>query len=102
MPCDEYDYGALAELSSAELNIVLTAEAVPSAEYLQSVTGTPYVYLPPYGYSQTKEFLNSVAAVIGSRLRKLCCSVWRKKTQTENAFKVSAAEQNSRYGIFKG
>ena len=61
---------ALAELSSAELNIVLTAEAVPSAEYLQSVTGTPYVYLPPYGYSQTKEFLNSVAAVIGQPVKE--------------------------------
>lgn len=61
---------ALAELSSAELNIVLTAEAVPGAEYLQSVTGTPYVYLPPYGYSQTKEFLNSVAAVIGQPVKE--------------------------------
>ena len=61
---------ALAELSSAELNIVLTAEAVPSAEYLQSVTGTPYVYLPPYGYSQTKEFLNNVAAVIGQPVKE--------------------------------
>lgn len=61
---------ALAELSSAELNIVLTAEAVPSAEYLQSVTGTPYVYLPPYGYSQTKEFLSSVAAVIGQPVKE--------------------------------
>ena len=61
---------ALAELGSAELNIVLTAEAVPSAEYLQSVTGTPYVYLPPYGYSQTTEFLNSVAAVIGQPVKE--------------------------------
>ena len=94
---------ALAELSSAELNIVLTAEAVPSAEYLQSVTGTPYVYLPPYGYSQTKEFLNSVAAVIGQPVKKAMLQrLEEKKTQTENAFKVSAAEQNSRYGIFKG
>lgn len=94
---------ALAELSSAELNIVLTAEAVPSAEYLQSVTGTPYVYLPPYGYSQTKEFLNSVAAVIGQPVKEAMLQrLEEKKTQTENAFKVSAAEQNSRYGIFKG
>lgn len=61
---------ALAELSSAELNIVLTAEALPCAEYLQSVTGTPYVYLPPYGYSQTTEFLNSVAAVIGQPVKE--------------------------------
>lgn len=93
---------ALAELSSAELNIVLTAEAVPSAEYLQSVTGTPYVYLPPYGYSQTKEFLNSVAAVIGQPVKEAMLQRLEEKTQTENAFKVSAAEQNSRYGIFKG
>ena len=94
---------ALAELSSAELNIVLTAEAVPSAEYLQSVTGTPYVYLPPYGYSQTKEFLNSVAAVIGQPVKEAMLQrLEEKKSQTENAFKVSAAEQNSRYGIFKG
>lgn len=61
---------ALAELGSAELNIVLTNEAVPCAEYLQSVTGTPFVYLPPYGYSQTTEFLKSVAAVINKPVKE--------------------------------
>lgn len=61
---------ALAELGSAELNIVLTNEAVPCAEYLQSVTGTPYVYLPPYGYSQTTDFLKSVAAVINKPVKE--------------------------------
>ena len=61
---------ALAELGSAELNIVLTNEAVPCAEYLQRVTGTPFVYLPPYGYSQTTEFLKSVAAVIGQPVKE--------------------------------
>ena len=61
---------ALAELGSAELNIVLTNEAVPCAEYLQSVTGTPFVYLPPYGYSQTTDFLKSVAAVINKPVKE--------------------------------
>lgn len=61
---------ALAELGSAELNIVLTNEAVPCAEYLQSVTGTPFVYLPPYGYSQTTDFLMSVAAVINKPVKE--------------------------------
>lgn len=61
---------ALSELGSAELNIVLTNEAVPCAEYLQRVTGTPFVYLPPYGYSQTTEFLNSVAAVINKPVKE--------------------------------
>ncbi len=61
---------ALAELGSAELNIVLTNEAVPCAEYLQSVTGTPFVYLPLYGYSQTTDFLKSVAAVINKSVKE--------------------------------
>ena len=61
---------ALAGLGSAEMNIVLTADAVPCAEYLQSVTGTPYVYLPPYGYSQTTDFLKSVAAVINQPVKE--------------------------------
>ena len=61
---------ALSELGSAELNIVLTNEAVPCAEYLQRVTGTPFVYLPPYGYSQTTEFLKSVAAVINKPVKE--------------------------------
>ena len=61
---------ALAGLGSAEMNIVLTADAVPCAEYLQSVTGTPYVYLPPYGYSQTTDFLKSVAAVINKPVKE--------------------------------
>lgn len=61
---------ALAELGSAELNIVLSNEAVSCAEYLQSITGTPYVYLPPYGYSQTTEFLKSVAAVINQPVKE--------------------------------
>lgn len=61
---------ALAELGSAELNIVLAAEALPCAEYLQSVTGIPYIYLPPYGYSQTIDFLKSVAAVIRQAVKE--------------------------------
>ena len=61
---------ALAELGSAELNIVLTNEAVPCAEYLQRVTGTPFVYMPPYGYSQTTDFLKSVAAVINKPVKE--------------------------------
>lgn len=61
---------ALAGLGSAEMNIVLTNEAVPCAAYLQSVTGTPYVYLPPYGYSQTTDFLKSVAAVINKPVKE--------------------------------
>lgn len=55
---------AIAELGSAELNIVFSNEALLCAEYLQSVTGTPYVYLSPYGYTQTIDFLKSVASVI--------------------------------------
>lgn len=61
---------ALAELGSAELNIVLAVEALPCAEYLQRVTGTPFVYLPPYGYSQTTEFLKSVAAIINQPVKE--------------------------------
>ena len=61
---------AIAELGSAELNIVLSNEALPCAEYLQSVTGTPYVYLPPYGYTQTIDFLKSVAAVINKPVKE--------------------------------
>lgn len=77
---------ALAELSSAELNIVLTAEAVPSAEYLQSVTGTPYVYLPPYGYSQTAEFLKSVAAVINQPVKEAMLQRLAEKNRSLKMF----------------
>lgn len=61
---------AIAELGSAELNIVLSNEALPCAEYLQSVTGTPYVYLPPYGYTQTIDFLKSIASVINRPVKE--------------------------------
>ena len=85
---------ALAELGSAELNIVLTNEAVPCAEYLQSVTGTPFVYLPPYGYSQTTEFLKSVAAVINKPVKE---AVLQRLEEKNRRLKM-----NSRYCIFKG
>lgn len=55
---------AISELGSAELNIVLSAEAVPCAEYIQKVTGIPYIYFVPYGYAGTSEFLRLVAEVI--------------------------------------
>lgn len=55
---------AISELGSAEVNIVLSAEAVPCAEYIQKVTGIPYVYFVPYGYAGTSEFLQRVAEVI--------------------------------------
>ena len=72
---------ALAELGSAELNIVLTNEAVPCAEYLQSVTGTPFVYLPPYGYSQTTDFLKSVAAVINKPVKEAVLQRLKEKNR---------------------
>lgn len=55
---------AIADLGNAELNIVLSAEAVPCAEYIQQVTGIPYVYFVPYGYAGTIKFLRLVADII--------------------------------------
>lgn len=54
----------ISELGSAEINIVLSAEGVPCAEYIKKVTGVPYVYFIPYGYADTTEFLKRIEELI--------------------------------------
>ncbi len=55
-------------LGAASVNLVLRAEALPTAKILKEKYGTPYLYALPYGYAGTKEWLEKIAEVIGEKI----------------------------------
>ncbi len=54
----------LASMGGARVNLVLRAEALPAARYLQEQFGTPYFYGVPYGYNGTRGWLAGVGALL--------------------------------------
>jgi nitrogenase molybdenum-cofactor synthesis protein NifE len=58
--------GDLAGMGAAALNLVLRAEALPAARWLEEQWGTPFVYPPPFGVLGTRDFLEEVGRVLGT------------------------------------
>ncbi|MGL6200289.1 MAG: nitrogenase component 1 [Lachnospiraceae bacterium] len=55
----------LKAVSQAAVNIVMRAEALPAARWLEETYGTPYVYPAPYGYLSTLSWLDLVGLSLG-------------------------------------
>lgn len=62
MPCRVSDFR---DAGRAAVNIVLRGEALDAAQWMEAEFGTPYVYLPPYGYAGTERFLSAVGEKLG-------------------------------------
>lgn len=73
---DSFDYNVIASLcvdtseeiirnsTKAELNIVMSFEALELAKLMEEKYGIPYIYGAPYGYTGTLEWLNKVSSLI--------------------------------------
>lgn len=55
----------LASMGGVQMNIVLRAEALPTAQWLQEKFGTPYCYGAPYGYRGTRNWLEQASLAAG-------------------------------------
>ena len=53
------------KLGQAELNIVIRRECLSFAKTLARETGTPYVYMRPYGIGQNRRWLDDISRVTG-------------------------------------
>ena len=60
----------LAQLSQAQVNLVLRSEAMGCAAFLQEKFGTPFVFARPYGPAQTRHLCEEVARATGWKLNE--------------------------------
>lgn len=79
---DSFDYDSIATLCvdtdedtikncvKANLNIVLSYEALEFAKYMDENYNIPYIYGSPYGYKGTLEWLESISKIINKDIDK--------------------------------
>ncbi|OOB79933.1 MAG: hypothetical protein BEN18_02060 [Epulopiscium sp. Nuni2H_MBin001] len=63
--CCETSICEIEHMSSATINLVVSADGLQAAKYLKQKFNTPYVYGVPYGYAQTKSWLMEIGNVLG-------------------------------------
>ncbi|MFI3210196.1 MAG: nitrogenase component 1 [Peptostreptococcaceae bacterium] len=59
--CTKTSVDELTNMSSVRLNVVINNEGLEIAKYLEEKFGTPYIYMPLYGYKNTFAFLQEVS-----------------------------------------
>ena len=62
--CMETGIEAIATMSSAKINLVISYEGIEAAKLLEAQYGIPYVYGVPYGYKGTMEWLQGIGEVL--------------------------------------
>ena len=78
----------LENMSNAAFNIVLRAEAVECAKFMESEFGIPFVYGSPYGYTGTLEWLQSVGDVLGIEINQDLKVRIEEKAQEANQLRM--------------
>lgn len=78
-------------LGAADINIVLRAEALKSAEYLKEKFGTPYVYGIPYGYEGTMQWLKEIASCLNSPIAPKILAILKSKMMQSAGYKMYAS-----------
>lgn len=68
--CSQTSVDQIKQMAAAELNIVLSFEGLEAAELLLERYNIPYVYMAPYGYRQTLEFLQKVSEIVKKPIHK--------------------------------
>ena len=80
----------LESIGSAQINLVLEAEAIPAAEYLYETYGTPYVYGAPYGYHGTKKWLHQIEDILSKSIAPDLTNELNKKNMQASGYKMYA------------
>ncbi len=62
--CTQTSVAQIHNMAGAEINLVLSYEALEAAKYLQEQFGTPYVYGIPYGYTQSLAWLKNISSIL--------------------------------------
>ena len=86
----------LEALGNAEINLVLRTEALPVAQQMQEKYGIPYVYVAPYGYQGTEDWLKEIAEKIGGSPSDKMTETLRERRDTAIHFKMYARMYQSK------
>ena len=62
--CVDTNEEAIVNSINAKINLVLSKDALPLANYMKDVYGVPYIYGAPYGYNGTDKWLKEVSEII--------------------------------------
>ena len=62
----------ISSMGEAQINLVIRREGLSCAQELQNATGTPYIYLRPYGAMQTQKWIKAITGTTGWELNEAC------------------------------
>ncbi len=62
--CVDTNEESISNSINAKLNIVLSKDALPLANYMKESYGIPYIYGAPYGYNGTDKWIKEISKVI--------------------------------------
>lgn len=85
------DTEQLRSMGAAEVNLVLRAEALPAAKYLEERYGTPYVYALPYGYLGTLKWLEKISEATGEEIAPTLRNKMKLRMMESAGYKMYAA-----------
>lgn len=83
--------GELETMGGAAVNLVLRAEALPAARWLQERYGTPYVYGAPYGYGGTEAWLKEISQTVGVPISPAVTAQLRERRKEAMNFRMYAS-----------
>lgn len=69
--CTETSITDIENISRADINIVLSYEALEGARHLEETYGMPFVYILPYGYSATMKWLKAISEKLDRKINPI-------------------------------
>lgn len=88
--CHETSVDAIAQMGSAEINLVMRQEGLPAARILQNNFAVPFIFSAPYGYAATLAWLEEVGQILGLEPDSKLRARLRLKVQSTASMKMYA------------
>ena len=88
--CYDTSVTKLMSMDEVDINIVLRSEALDAARELEKTFGTPYIYVVPYGYEKTIDFLQTLAKILQVAPNEKVLARLQKKSKQTSMYKMYA------------
>ena len=88
--CHETSVDEIADIGTAEINLVMRQEGLAAAEVLKNKFDMPFVFSAPYGYAATLAWLEDVGKILGQVPDVKMCARLRLKAQNTASLKMYA------------
>lgn len=87
----DHSIAEIQDMSKSCINLVIQAEALPTAEYLKEKFGIPYIYQTPYGYKGTSQWLQKIAECTGRQINEALSKELRTRQMESAGLKMYAS-----------